>query len=134
MSIRRKGQAYGERRQWTAPVGYGLDVNTPVAGYYRMRLRSGSIKSGIRVWHGPPCDPVTGEELDRSWRWQATADGEAIDFERIWPACATDPINEQDYQFILQRREWARENAPDSAYAVAGKKYDPLDPANPLPF
>lgn len=134
MTIRRKGRAYGERREWTAPAGYGLDVTQPKAGHYRMKLRSGAIKSGIRVWFGPPLDPVTGEELDRSWRWQATADGEYIDFERAWPACAADPITERDYLYLLQRREWAKQHAPDSAYAVQGRKYDPLDPRNPLPF
>lgn len=134
MTVRRKGLAYGERRAWTAPAGYGLDVTKPVEGYYRMRLRSGAVKSGIRVWYGPPHDPVTGEELDRSWRWQAMADGEAVDLDRIWPACAADPITEADYLYLLRRREWAQEHAPDSAYAVVGKKYDPLDPKNPLPF
>lgn len=134
MTIRRKGRAYGERREWNAPAGYGLDVTTPVAGYYRMRLRSGAIKSAVRVWFGPPLDPVTGEVLDRSYRWQAMADGEYVDLDRVWPACAADPITLPDYDFMLKRREWAREHAPDSAYAHAGRKYDPLDPNEVLPF
>lgn len=134
MTIRRKGRAYGERRAWTAPVGYGLDVTQPIAGYYRMRLRSGSIKAAIRIWYGPPLDPVTGEVLDRSYRWQAMANGEYVDLDRVWPACATDPITLPDYDFMLKRREWAQEHAPDSAYAVVGKKYDPLDPNEVLPF
>lgn len=134
MTIRRKGRAYGERREWQAPAGYGLDVTTPVAGYYRMRLRSGAIKSAVRVWFGPPIDPVTGDVLDRSYRWQAMADGEYVEIDRVWPACAADPITLPDYDFMLKRREWAREHAPDSAYAHAGRKYDPLDPNEVLPF
>ena len=47
-------------------------TDTPIPGFYRMRLRSGGQPVGVRVWFGPPADPVTGEELDRSWRWQAT--------------------------------------------------------------
>jgi hypothetical protein len=109
-------------------------VSEPVAGYFRTRLRRGALVVGIKIWNGPPLDPITGEELDRSWRWQALANGEPIDLERVWPGCAGEPITEIEYERYCQRQSWARERAPDSAYAEPGRKYDPLNPATPLPF
>lgn len=110
----------------------GLDVEKPVAGYYRMKLRSRGVYGVVRIWHGPPLDPVTGEELDRSWRWQAAFNGEAIPFERAWPVCAKEPATEQDYRLAIKRQDWAREHAPQSAYADARAAHDPLDA--PLTF
>lgn len=111
-----------------------ISVSEPVAGYYRYRLGASTVKGAVRIWHGPPHDPVTGEELDRSPRWQATFNGEPIDFDRVWPACATDTLTEAEYRFLIERRKWAQRNAPESAYAANGRKYDPLSTSNPLPF
>ena len=117
-----------------APAGkfVGFDPDRPIAGFYRMRLRSGAAFCGIRIWYGPPHDPVTGEELDRSWRWQAEANGEAIDFDRAWPKCAGSPINAAEYHHLCSVQEWARENAPDSALADPHRRADPLE--TPLLF
>ena len=121
-----------ERRQ--VSVKGAVDVTTPVAGYYRYRLHSGAVRGGVRLWHGPPHDPVTGEEMDRSWRWQAEMDGEPIDFNRVWPACAKEPITEEEYKRYVARAAWARNHAPDSAYAERGRRHDPLSTKSPLPF
>lgn len=110
----------------------GFDPSVPVAGFYRFRLRAGSVRGVVKIWHGPPHDPVTGEELDRSWRWQARFNGEYIDVDRVWPACAKHPTDEQHYRRVIARQEWAQENAPGSAYADPRAKQDPL--AGPLPF
>ncbi|ALC12516.1 hypothetical protein [Sphingopyxis sp. 113P3] len=113
----------------------GIDVEEPVAGFYRIRLGAETVAVGIRLWFGAPLDPLTGEELDRGWRWQAQADdGSILDFERVWPACARDPITEADFNARRARRAWARENAPDSAYAELGRKVDRLSRSEPLPF
>lgn len=134
MTIRSKGQAYGDRREWTAPAGYGLDVSTPVAGFYRHRFGRDTIEVGVRIWHGPPLDPVTGEELDRSWRWQAEVNGCLVDFERVWPACALNVVSEADYRTFCARQSWAKESAPKSAYAQPGRKIDRLSRETPLLF
>ena len=112
----------------------GADVSRPVAGFYRYRLGRGTVRGGVRIWFGPPHDPVTGEELDRGWRWQAEFDGEPIDFLRVWPACTGEPITEQEYRAMIARKAWAREHAPGSAYAERGRRLDPLSTDNPLPF
>lgn len=123
---------YNQRSTFAA--ANGIDVSEPVAGHYRCRVGAATVKGAVRIWFGPPHDPVTGEELDRSWRWQATFDGEPIDFDRVWPACAADVLTEQEYQFLINRREWAKKHAPESAHARIGRKYDPLSTSEPLPF
>ena len=133
--IRRDGTAYAAMGGKPLHVAGALDVSTPVAGFYRMKLGAGTVKVGIKLWYGPPHDPVTGEELDRSWRWQAIVDdGAYIDFERVWPACGKEPIAEADFNARAHRRAWAEQHAPDSAYAARGRKYDPLSTNTPLPF
>lgn len=116
------------------PAQQGINVSEPVAGWYRFRLHSKAVRGGVRIWFGPPCDPITGEEMDRSHRWQAEHDGEPLDFERAWPQCAGEPITETEYRQLCERRAWARENAPESAYAEPGKRHDPLSMKSPLPF
>jgi hypothetical protein len=112
----------------------GIDVTTPVAGFYRARLVSGGVRGGVRLFYGPPKDPVTGEELDRSHRWQAEFDGEPVDFNRVWPVCAGEPISEEDYRRYCARKAWAEQHAPNSAYAERTRRIDPLAPETPMPF
>lgn len=126
-------------RDYTAhaatPAGYaGLDISQPVAGFYRFRLHAGAVRGVVKVWHGPPNDPVTGEVLDRSWRWQARLNGEPIDFDQVWPVCAKEPVSEDDYRRACVRQEWARQHAPDSAFADPRVRHDPLSTSTPLPF
>ena len=135
MVIRRDGTAYADMGGRPVNTAGSFDPSVPVAGFYRMRFGAGTVAFAIKVWFGPPHDPVTGEELDRSWRWQARADdGELLDMERVWPACAKTPISEADYTARCNRRTWAQSAAPDSAYAARGRKYDSLSASTPLPF
>lgn len=108
------------------PAFAGYDPDTPTAGFYKMQLRSGAAYAGIRIWFGPPADPVTGDELDRSWRWQAEANGEPIDVERVWPKCADKGVSASEYRALCRQQDWAREHAPDSALADPRRKHDPL--------
>lgn len=110
----------------------GFDPDTPVVGFYRMRLRSGAVPVGIRVWFGPPKDPVTGEEMDRSHRWQAEANGAPIDLARVWPGCARDPVSPQEYAYLSTLQAWGEANAPDSPQADPTRPVDLL--TAPLPF
>lgn len=134
MNVRTKSVPYAERgKGYVAPAGYGVSLE-PAAGFYRYRLGRDTIVGGVRLWKGPPLDPITGELLDRHWRWQALFNGEPIDFERVWPACAGDPITEQEYNRFVARMAWARKHAPDSAHAEPGRKHDPLSTNSVLPF
>lgn len=133
--MNRADLSYNVRRA-VHPVGgsRSVDASTPVAGFYRFRFGAGTVKGAVRIWYGPPHDPVTGEELDRSHRWQATFYDEPIDFDRVWPVCASEPISETEFKALVARRDWARQHAPESAYAKAGRKHDPLSSNAPLPF
>ena len=127
----RTGLIYSDRAAPTRAFE-GFDPDVPVAGFYRHRLVSGGMYVGIRIWFGPPKDPVTGEELDRSPRWQAEANGAYIDLERVWPRCARDPIDQATHDHLMGLQAWAMENAPASAVANPRKRLDPLQ--TPLMF
>ena len=132
--IRLDATSYAELGRRAQTLGAGQDVSAPEAGFFRHRLRSGAITGGVRIWFGPPIDPVTGEELDRSWRWQAEFNAQPIDFERVWPDCTGSPITEQEYRRLCARQEWAEKAAPESAYANPYRRRDPLSTQEPLPF
>lgn len=132
--MNRAHRSYNERSHAPIAIEGAVDVTTPVAGFYRHRMAQGTVAGGVRLWFGPPCDPVTGEEMDRSWRWQAEFDGENVEFDRVWPVCADEPITETEYRRRINRKAWAREHAPDSAYAETGRRIDPLSTSTPLPF
>lgn len=110
----------------------GFDPDLPVAGFYRFRMRSGGALCGVRIWHGAPLDPVTGEELDRSPRWQALVNDDPVEIERVWPRCAADPITDAEYRHYCRTQTWAQQHAPDSALADPRRKADPL--TTPLLF
>lgn len=104
-----------------------MRIDAPVAGYYRWRFRRGAPDVGICLWHGPPHEPWTGEEMDRAPRWQATANGKDIDFDRVWPQCAGEPIPEAEYRYLLSRAEWAAENDPNDPFASVREPVDWLN-------
>lgn len=110
----------------------GFDEGTPEAGFYKMSLRSGGVLVGVRIWHGAPLDPLTGDELDRGWRWQAEVNGTYIEVDLVWPRCAGRFISEAEYQHLCGVQSWAKENAPATAFANPMRKVDPL--ASVLPF
>lgn len=132
--MRNDAVPYVEQPVRPVAVAGAVDVTRPAEGYYRFRLRSGSVFGGVRIWYGAPLDPVTGEELDRSWRWQAQFNGELIDLDRVWPTCAGDPITEDEYRTYCARQSWAAQNAPRSAYADPRKRIDPLSISDPQLF
>lgn len=109
-----------------------MRVDTPTAGFYRTQLRKGSHPVGVRIWFGPPHDPVTGEELDRSWRWQAEINGREADINRLWPSCASDPISEAEYRRLSNLQAWGEQHAPQGPQANPGRAVDLLNCPMPL--
>lgn len=106
---------YAESR--TAQAFEGVDVSTPAAGYYRSKLNARGVSVGIRLFFGPPCDPVTGEEMDRSHRWQAHCNGKFIEIDRVWPQCAGQPIDAEEYAYLSSLQAWGEQHAPSSPEA-----------------
>lgn len=133
MAVSRAHVSYDQRPTRTHAFA-GVDVTAPVAGFYRTKLRSGGALVGVHIWFGPPHDPLTGEEMDRSHRWQAHINGDYVDFDDVWPRCAGEPISEGDYRRFCSRSRWAQDHAPNSAYADPMKRIDLFSADNPLPF
>jgi hypothetical protein len=93
-------------------------VDTPTAGHYKMRMVRNGPFVPVRIWFGPPHDPDTGEEMDRSHRWQAEIGGKEAAIERTWPWCAKNPIAEADYRYMRGVQQWATEHAPHEPEAA----------------
>lgn len=125
-----------DRLDYTARVApgaaVGFDPDTPVEGFYRFRLRSGAVPVAVKIWWGQPLDPIDGSVLDRSLRWNATANGKLIDLSRVWPRCAGDPIDEAEAAYLATLQAWGEANAPNSPQANPDKPVDFL--TCPLPF
>lgn len=76
-------------------------ADVPVVGFYRRRLVKGGPWVAVRIWFGPPRDPVTDELLDRSPRFQALRSGLEVDIWAVWPECSGEPLTETDYYKLL---------------------------------
>lgn len=90
-------------------------------GYYETRLIKGGPPVGVRITYGPPVDPLTGEEMDRSWRYRVFVqgkerpdDGEARWLDFLWNvAICADRIDEDRYNYLVATHEWEVEYRPD---------------------
>lgn len=117
-----------------------------VEGYFLLqRRRSRRVDMPVRIWFGPPTDPDTGEEMDRSPRWHVSIAGVLLDDEPInvggitfesvvdlWPAVGQQPIEEHEYLFRMARQDWAAAHDPDDPLGSPGSRIDPF--TAPLPF
>ena len=107
---------------------YNPDI--PTAGCYRFKLRRGAPPVALRFWLGPPIDPDTGEEMERSPRWQCRVNGtELVPVERYWPQCARDPISLEEHNRLCRL---------SATLDPASPYYDPTRPIDrlktPMPF
>lgn len=121
----RSGLDYSQRHTFAGEYK-AYDPDTPIEGYYRGYLARGGFPVGIRIWYGAPLDPLTGEEMDRGWRWQATANGALIDLERVWPRFADNCIDQAEHDHLCRVQRWAETHAPDSPQANPTRAVDLL--------
>ena len=112
----------------------GYDVTVPTPGFYKMSLVHGGHPVAIEILYGPPRDPDTGEIMDRSWRFQATANGQPIDLDLVWPRCGRAPITATEAAYLTGLQAWAAEHAPASPQANPARRIDLLDADTPMPF
>lgn len=119
-------------------------TDAPVEGYFAWR-RVGRPDQPVRIWFGPPCDPDTGEEMDRGWRWQMLVNGEPVptlEDERahpydpiwsdVWPQVSADPIPRSEYEYLLASIRHAQEHDANSPFARPSRKIDLMTAT--LPF
>lgn len=119
-----------------------IDTITP--GFYETRLVKGGPPVPARIAFLPPDDPVTGEPLDRSYRFRMWICGrEVIDdgrptvrdpetgrtrrgfLDRLWGlALNGTPIDEHRYQYLLDAHSWEVEHRPDLPGANPHERVD----------
>jgi len=118
-------------------------------GWYKWHRRD-HVPVPVRIWFGPPFDPDTGEELDRSWRWQVLVNGQTLEayaasrhrepaeqLERIWPRCAgtggPSAEDRKEYDFLIATIEHARQHDGFSPFASRTGRVDLLSATIPQP-
>lgn len=116
-----------------------------IEGFYLIRMdRSRRVSIPVRIWFGAPADPETGEDLDRSHRWQIQIGFQLLEDEPlriggvtiehlsdVWPTCARNPIDEVDWRYRLERAEWAARNDDSDPFSQLGGRIDPMTCALP---
>lgn len=119
-------------------------VGQPRAGFFRVCLcrrrkpGQGRVYVGAEIIHEPTRDPDTGELLDRSWYYRAVIDGKVRDkpspspSSRVWFIWHSGiEISQEEYEFLVADRRWARRWAPGEPEA------NPTEPVDwrtlPLP-
>jgi hypothetical protein len=132
VSLQNLSPRYANRRgKPAAPRGEAYSTETPVPGCYRIRLAKGGPFVPLRIWFGPPIDPMTGDEMrERGARWQCKLNCcQLVPVEDFWPGCAKHPITLREYGHLCRL---SRTMDPRHAF------YDPKRPidrlAAPVPF
>lgn len=86
-------------------------VGEPEAGFFKVQLQSRGPYFAAKIHYAPSQDPLTGEELDRSWFWSVWIDGDlvapaapcpvAAGVFRVWEHGTT--ISEAEYERMIAR-------------------------------
>jgi hypothetical protein len=102
----------------------------PIAGLYRIRR---GVWRPVAVMFGAPLDPVTDEPLDRSPRWQILYCGRLIwDHTLVWPACWANPIDRDEYVYLIERMEFAKAHDPRDPFGSMSSRIDLLNCSVPV--
>jgi hypothetical protein len=101
-----------------------IRVDQPQAGFYTTRLARRALPVPVRLAFTQPV--VEGRKLDRSPRWVVVIDGRLSDDDvfETWAWCAGHPIARSEYRFLLRRRAWAHQHAPEHP---AANPREPID-------
>ena len=72
-------------------------VNRPIPGYYKRRMVRGGPWVPVEI-RNPP-DPLTGEEMDRSWtdRLEAYVNGLPAELYETWTSCYGNQITKDEF-------------------------------------
>jgi len=101
--------------------------------YYAVRLAKNGPRCGLKVLYGVPNDPVTGEPLDRSPRWQCWLNDESVEPWSVimeldgvtqQPVINGELIDEAEYKYLCDVSQWASAHAPDSPEANPRRPID----------
>ncbi len=101
-------------------------VDIPSPGFYRFRRVKGGPWVAAEITFGPAVDPVTGETLDRSPRFDVRVSGAAVTGpEAKWMLDRVhhwgQPITESEHALLCATRDWALKHAPHMPEATPEK-------------
>jgi hypothetical protein len=111
-----------------------IQIGVPREGFYRARLINNGMWVAVRFWYGQPI--IDGEVQDRFERWCVEVNGRTDYFDKEvkhrvpldaierWPWCAGNPITEREYHFLLRRKGWAEDHAPEHP---AARPHEPIN-------
>jgi hypothetical protein len=115
-------QAYA----WHTAAMAGDDRETnddPQCGWYRRRLVKNGPWVPARIYLERDIDPESGELLGPEVM-RCEVDGEQRNAEDQWSWLMSQPISEQEYDYLTATIEWSRTNAPSEPMANV---YEPID-------
>jgi len=104
-------------------------MEVPEAGFYRTRLVRGGPYVPARIWVEGTVDHtghLTGDEVFR-----CQIDGRDADPFEKWPWLLSEPITQQEFDFMAANAAWARQHAPGDPRASPGSKINWND--TPIP-
>lgn len=81
------------------------------AGYYKLRKTKGGVWVAAELIWGPPEDPITGEALDRSWRWWVKVNGRYDPKMNLYRVTNSPRITKAKHDSMVEVHNWAVENA-----------------------
>lgn len=93
-------------------------VDHPEPGFFRIRRTKGGVWTPVRIWRPCLCT-IGGQDEEHEWTdacdrypgLSALVDGwETVDPLEIWMNCH--PIEQAEYEFLVNDHAWARSNAP----------------------
>lgn len=120
---------YANARRERGAAGIADDY---VAGFYRFRRSAGAVYRPVAVWFGPPLDPIDHTPLDRSPRWQILYCGRFIwNHELVWPVAAGEPIDRDEYEYLLARVAHAQEHDPRDPFGTGSGRINWLTATPP---
>ena len=108
-------------------------TTTKNPAYFAVRLCKGGPRIALKIYYGPPSDPLTGEPLDRSPRWQVWLSGELQENHADFivhfqpdgsPVVVGEEISAEEHEYLLQLRSYAVE------YDATMPESDPKKPVN----
>lgn len=110
-----------------ALTGEMVDIHPdePQAGWYKVKM----VKDGVFV----PVVIRLIQDIDEAGdlvnpiRFEAERNGKSIDAHQIWTYAAKNPISEEDFNYMTDRKAWAETNAPHMPEANPTKKINHKD-------
>ena len=115
-----------ELYRWHADALAGLEpVNdgSPKCGWFKRKLVKGGVFVPARIWMFQDIDEQTGELLSDEVL-QCEVNGTRADPEDAWSWICSNPITQQEYQYLEARIDHAARHEPEDPFADPRKPID----------